>query len=337
MHYKIRFLEALGEAFSALADSNLLQEVEDTNPWFNKASVLFALNHWRKLLTREKLTHWTTQYSWPDQQTQPKEVLVVMAGNLPLVGLHDLICVLLTGHRGLIKLSSRDNVLLPFALRQLAEQFPETLSKISFVDHLPDHPDAILASGSNETKRLFEQRFQGIPAIIRGNRNSIAVLSGEESRSQLEDLYRDIMVYHGMGCRSISLILAPDRDCITNLAAIHQSLPSPDLYKGYLNNVRQQKAIARLNKTRLIDTTDYILMESQQLKSPPGVVNYLLYSSETAVKDFIKKHTDQLQCYVSKQAYSEENPVAFGHAQLPEWTDYADQTDTLSFLLSLLR
>lgn len=302
------------------------------NRWFTPENTHFALTRWAFGLTDMNLTAWLQPYNLPTQT--PKKVGIAMAGNIPLVGLHDLVCVLLAGHIALIKPSQDDNVLISAIAQTLIGFEPSLAEKIIFVEHLKE-ADAYIATGSDNTARYFEYYFKEKPHIIRKNRVSVAVLKGTETVEDFEMLAEDVMQYFGLGCRSIAKIFAPkDYDFIRFWEAIE---PYKDAFWGhtkYANNYEYQRAAYLINSIIHLDNNFMILRETTELASPTGVMYCSFYEDVAELEAQLAEIQDKLQVIVSKDGWF-KNSIHFAQAQQPELWDYADGIDTLAFLMTL--
>lgn len=302
------------------------------NGWFTEDNLLFALQQWGALLTEKNIMDWMSRYSFnPDKQ--PKNVGIVMAGNIPLVGFHDFLCVVLSGNKVLAKQSSNDKLLLPYLVRFLVEQEPSFSDKISFVDDKLKDFDAVIATGSNNTSRYFEYYFGKKPNIIRKNRNSIALLTGRESQEQLNALGEDIFRYYGLGCRNVSKIFVPkgyDFDVL--FKALYPYKDIINQHK-YANNYDYNKAVYLMSEFNILDNGFLILKEDEALASPISVLFYSYYDDESKLMEQLGIMEEQIQCVVSKGLHDDH--VGFGETQKPSLTDYADGIDTMEFLLQL--
>ncbi|MGI9552040.1 MAG: acyl-CoA reductase [Aurantibacter sp.] len=313
--------------FSKLERSIIV--VGHQNRWFTKENVLFALQNWGNLLTKKNLERWLSTYDL--KKNAKKTVALIMAGNIPLVGFHDFLCVLLTGNKALVKLSDGDKILLPLLSQFLKETEPSLKEEIEFVDGKLGSFDTVIATGSNNTARYFEYYFGSKPNIIRKNRNSIAVLTGDESASQLEALGNDIFRYYGLGCRSVSKIFVPEG---YNFDALFESIYA---FKGvmdqdkYINNYDYNKAVYLMSDFKILDNGFLILREDNNYSSPIASLNYGFYSSQDELKERLVGDKNELQCIVSSGFI--ENEIEFGESQNPRLKDYADGIDTVDFLL----
>lgn len=301
---------------------------EHKNGWFIEDNVLFALRSWGNLLTENQLTAWTSTHELDHKQ--PKSVALIMAGNIPLVGFHDLLAVLLSGHKALIKLSSNDNVLISLIIDYLISVEPLVENRVSFSDGRMKGFDAVIATGSNNTARYFEHYFGKVPNIIRKNRNSIAVLTGKESAEQLEALGEDIFRYYGLGCRSVSKLFIPEGyDFDAFFSSIYTYHPIIDRQK-YANNYDYNKAVYLMSEFKILDNGFLILKEDENYASPIASLFYEKYDALENVRERLKNNSDLLQCVVGCGIL--EGETAFGETQNPSLTDYADGVDTMDFL-----
>ncbi len=318
---------ALHQAFN-----DTLVNAEQQNSWFNKENIVFALEQWSYLLTEDKLNQWVSNYTFKEKH-QPKTIGIVMAGNIPLVGFHDFLCVLMTGNKASCKLSSNDTVLLPFLASYLIEQESALASQIEFVEGKFEHFDAVIATGSNNTSRYFEYYFGKKPNIIRKNRNAIAVLTGKESKELLIALGEDIFRYYGLGCRNVSKVYVPKEynfDTLFNALFEYRDIIHQN---KYANNYDYNKAVYLMSAFKILDNGFLILKEDKSLASPIASLFYEHYDSQSDLKHHIQERSDDVQCIVSQGLF--ENEVGFGETQKPRLHDYADGVDTMEFLLHL--
>lgn len=301
------------------------------NGWFTRENVLFALGEWSKALTEENLDHWLKSYSFREEN--PKTVGIIMAGNIPLVGFHDFISVLISGHKVLVKQSSNDKILLPILAEYLIALEPGYKDQIEFTEGRMFNFDAVIATGSNNTARYFEYYFADKPSIIRKNRNSIAILSGKETETELQALSNDIFRYFGLGCRNVSKIYVPEG---YNFDSFFQAMfPYDHLlnHAKYANNYDYNKAVYLMSEFKLLDNGFLLLKEDQSFGSPIATLFYESYSGEDQVKSKIEENHENIQCVVSEGLF--EKDIAFGQTQHPRLWDYADNVDTLAFLEQL--
>ncbi len=297
------------------------------NGWFTPEFIeLATANICTRFLDMKDIMQWADHYHL-DDNVGGKNVGIVMAGNIPLVGFHDFLCVFISGHRQTIKLSSKDDVLLKHLVGKMYEWDEACSSRVLFADMLKGC-DAYIATGSNNSARYFEQYFSKYPHIIRRNRTSVAILTGEESAAELEKLADDVHLYFGLGCRNVTKIFVPEQyDFVPLLRAFDKYKHFADHHK-YKNNYDYQLSLALLNNKFYMSNENILLMESDSIFSPISQLHYSFYSNAATLKKELAANND-VQCIVSK------NEVAFGQAQNPGLADYADGVDTMAFLLSL--
>ncbi|MFZ5554964.1 MAG: acyl-CoA reductase [Bacteroidota bacterium] len=310
--------------------NELISQLHIYNGWFTEKMVRKAIGSWSDLLSKENFEKWVSHYPGLSENGEPKTVAVIMAGNIPLVGFHDLLCVLISGNNALIKLSSDDNKLLPFILTHLTSEIePSFAGKIKFAEGKLEKFDAVIATGSDNSSRYFQYYFGKYPHIIRKNRTSVAVLSGNESEEELKWLGHDVFDYFGLGCRNVSKLFIPeDFDLDRFFKAI---FPFKEIinHKKYANNYEYNKAIYLMNRDELTENGFLLLKEDKSLHSPLAMLFYERYDKSEKVEHFLQMHKEQLQCVVGK------NGIPFGSTQSPQLWDYADGVDTLEFLISL--
>tara|TARA_R110002020_G_scaffold394550_1_gene604559 strand:+ start:1004 stop:2065 length:1062 start_codon:yes stop_codon:yes gene_type:complete len=311
---------------------DLLDLAQRHNAWFTPEQLHFAMGSWGEALKRENLETWIKKYKLQEDQDK-KKVAVIMAGNLPLVGFHDFLSVLITGHSVIAKLSSNDKLILPFIAKILIHIEPEFDGNINFTEvKLPEF-DAVIATGSNNTARYFEYYFKTKPHIIRKNRNAVAVLSGDETEKQLELLSEDIFRYFGMGCRSVSKLYVPkeyDFDKFFNAIYKHNEIVN---HNKYANNYDYNKAVYLMSLFPILDNGFLILKEDKNFSSPIATVFYERYDDKANLKKKLEQAKQNIQCIVAKDF--SENEIPFGSSQHPKLWDYADGVDTIAFLLKI--
>lgn len=310
----------------------VIEKAKIKNPWFTGDNIKFALAGIISMLSEDKLQHWTSRYDF-SQNIPPKSIGVIMAGNIPLVGFHDLLSVLISGHRLVAKLSSQDEILLPFVTEKLVETDENWKEKISFVDKLQNF-DAVIATGSDNTSRYFDYYFKDYPKIIRKNRTSAAVLHGDEKGEELRNLGEDIYRYFGLGCRNVSKIYLPqDFDIKVLLDPLNDWDFLSDSHK-FVNNYNYNRAIYAMEQIPYFDNGFSIFTESEQLVAPTSVVYYQYYNNNEELENLINANEQKLQCVVSAGGWF-PGSIEFGKAQVPEVWDYADNIDTVKFLLDI--
>lgn len=329
----INNLVRLGELLSKTEQFNdIFDKAEQQNSWFTRANVTFAFKSWSEALSENNVQQWLSQYQLP-QTTSPKKILIIMAGNLPLVGFHDLLCVLVAGHKAIVKLSSDDRVLLPYLITQIRTFAPEWAEAVAFTDDKVTEYDAVIATGSDNTARYFEYYFGKKPHIIRKNRHSVAVLTGEETPEELQNLGKDIFLYYGLGCRSVSKLFVPqgyDFDLL--FQAIY---PYKDIIEEqkYANNYDYNKAVYLMSLYKLLENGFLLLKEDEHYGSPIATLFYEYYTNKEALKKKLETDREKIQCVVGHNFIDGEIP--FGQTQTPKLWDYADGVNTLTFLLNL--
>ncbi len=309
----------------------LIQLSQSHNGWYTPEQVYFSIQSWAKALTAENLNQWTSSYDFTI--TESKTIALILAGNIPLVGFHDFISVLISGHNVLVKTSSDDQHLLPFLAQYLIAIEPELASKITFIDGKLENFDAVIATGSNNTARYFEYYFKDKPSIIRKNRNSIAVLNGKETKEQLIALGEDIFRYFGLGCRNVSKIFVPKGysfDAFFEAIFEYQDVIH---YEKYANNYDYNKAVFLMSNYKLLDNGFLTLKEDSSHASPISSVFYEYYDELADVEKRIATESDKIQCVVSANLV--KNSIPFGQTQRPQLWDYADNVDTISFSLTI--
>lgn len=304
------------------------QKAHLQNAWFTPEFIDLAGNSIAQaFLQKDKLTAWAQQYAIPHENKAPKNVGIVMAGNIPLVGFHDFLCAFISGHRQTIKPSSKDETLIKHLVQQLHDWDEATRPLIAFADMLKNC-DAYIATGSNNSARYFEYYFSKYPHIIRRNRTSVAVLTGNETLQDLEKLADDVYQYFGLGCRNVTKLYVPvEYDFLPLLNTFRKYHHLADHHK-YRNNYDYILAVLMLNKSYYMTNESVILHENNALFSPISQLNYEYYTNEQDLADALQKNQD-VQCVVGKRY------TPFGQAQQPSLTDYADGVDTLQFLLKL--
>ena len=308
-----------------------VEKAEQQNAWFDRENCLFALKHWAGLLKEDALRAWLSPYTIGEKT--PKQVALVLAGNIPMVGFHDLLCVLLSGHKALVKLSSNDKVLLPFLVKKLEEIAPGFQGKVQFTEEKLHDFDAVIATGSNNTARYFEYYFGQKPHIIRRNRNSVAVLTGEETPEELFLLGEDIFRYFGLGCRSISKLFVPeDYDFVAFFEAIYPYHTLLD-HQKYVNNYDYNKAVYLMSLFQLLENGFLLLKEDEKYASPIATLFYERYKNIPSLLQRLETDKEQIQCIVGGAAIPQA--VRFGQSQVPSLVDYADGVDTMAFLNSI--
>ena len=317
------YLQTNNEALQQLKENAYRQ-----NPWFVPEFIETAVKNIAvEFLQEDKLDKWVQQYGIPPVNTNPATVGIVMAGNLPLVGFHDLLCVFITGNKALVKLSSKDSVLLKHMVQKMAEFNVDVDGFISFAENLKGC-GAYIATGSNNSARYFDYYFSKYPHIIRRNRTSAAVLDGNETEGELLLLADDIQLYFGLGCRNVTKLYAPSGyDFLPLLNALRKYDHFSDFHK-YRNNFDYHLALLLMNNRYYMTNESVILTENTSPFSPVSQVHYEYYDDIAVLEKSLEGNTD-IQCLLGHAH------LPFGVAQSPSLTDYADGFDTIAFLKTL--
>jgi hypothetical protein len=342
----INDLALLGRAFGMVSDGSVQQsgpghEILATalngaflnNPWFLPDFTRFAFTAWAQALKEDKIKKWLSAYDCTGKK-EMQTVGLIMAGNIPMVGLHDLLCVLTSGNRALIKLSSSDDMLIPAVLKVLCEIDPDYKEKFAYADGPLKGFDAIIATGSNNSSRYFDYYFGKYPHIIRKNRNGTVVLTGEETPGILENLADDIFMYFGLGCRNVSKIYIPEGYDVEQLFPHFSKYSFFADHHKYRNNYDYQKSILLINGIPHHDNGFLLIRQDRSLISPISVIHYESYKSIGEVKQSLELAEDQVQCVISC-SQELENAILPGRSQHPDLWDYADGVDTMDFLVKL--
>jgi hypothetical protein len=332
LEQRINAFSALGNRIGSLNKTEreqIYQHASLTNGWFTPPSVQTALDGIALFLKKDTLQNWTSRYPTPSSE---KVVGIAMAGNIPLVGFHDLLCVLISGHRALIKLSSQD-ALMEVLIKWLIELEPRFAGKISIEERL-NAAEAMIATGSDNTSRYFEYYFRNRPHIIRKNRSSCAIIMGEEPAEVLVELGKDVFTYFGLGCRNVAKVFVPEEYTFIKLLDAWAPYLEISNHHKYANNYDYQKSILLINQTPFLDNGFVLLTESSNLVSPISVLFYERYIDQIDLQEKLQSHADKLQCVVSANGWY-PNSVPFGKAQQPDVWDYADNMDTMKFLATI--
>ena len=338
-------LQKRKEAFKLLGDyllsnneqlGHLVQTAHYYNGWFTPAETDRALKGIGKMLNAGDLGRWLPEEA-PQANKSPLKVGLILAGNIPVVGFHDILCVLASGNIALIKLSSQDNKLMPHILNKLTELEPGFTGLIRYTERLEGF-DAIIATGSNNTSRYFEYYFGKVPHIIRKNRNSAAVITGTESPQQLHALGNDLFSYYGLGCRNVSKLYVPAGYVFNDFFAAIESYKNIADNHKYNNNYDYNKSIFLINGEHHLDNGFLLVKQDSRLASALAVVHYEEYESITKLENELAGQSEDIQCIVCSDSLKlniTNQQVDFGESQSPALWDYADGTDTMEFLTSL--
>ena len=332
-------LESRIQAFAYLGDylshdfyidqMDEIHAAELANPWFTRDNIKLSIKNWSQQLNIDVLKAWLNPYKLSEVNFT-KNVLVIMAGNIPLVGFHDFLSVVVFGHKVIVKMSSNDNILLPLLINKLFDINPEFKKYIEFIDDVQDKKfDGVIATGSDNSAKYFEYYFKNTNTIIRRNRRSVAVLDGTESDLQLKGLSYDVFRYFGLGCRNVSKVFLPEGYDLNILFEAFYHFKDLMNHQKYINNYHYNKTVFLIGRNIIFENAFLILKEDKSLFSPISVLFYEYYNNISDVEQYLKHKKDQLQCIVSKDA------VPFGETQNPNLWDYADGVDTIDFLKAL--
>jgi hypothetical protein len=337
LEQRISAFSSLGEILrDALAGkqteytSRLIQLIETQqykNPWFTPGNVRMALSAIAGELTSENLSKWCSAYPELRTESASMTIGVIMAGNIPLVGFHDFLSVLITGNRIMAKTSSKDQDLIVLIKDILCGIDKEFTQRITITEGIISGFDAVIATGSDNSSRYFEYYFGKYPHIIRKNRNSIAILNGSETNEELQNLGTDIFTYFGLGCRNVSKIYIPKGYEIKGMTKHLDSFSFIMNHNKYANNYDYHKAVYLLNKEQFIDTGYLLLKKNTGISSPVAVLYYESYKTAEELKLHTERSREKIQC-ITGMGF-----VPFGRAQIPALWDYADEIDTIEFLL----
>ena len=333
VNYRIEAFSQLGEKLQnqSTLPSDIIFKAEQQNNWFTSENISLAINSLCQVLEAKALETWVNSYNL--NGVKPKKIGTIMAGNIPLVGFADFLAIIMSGHTAKIKLSSQDNILLPYLVELLLEIAPELASQIQFVEQLKDI-EAVIATGSDNSSRYFEYYFAKYPHIIRKNRSSCAVLNGKESPEDIHELGNDMFQYYGLGCRNVSKVYFPkDFDIALLLGNLDKHKDIINHHK-YHNNYDYNKSIYLVNLVHHYDNGFLLLTEDKSLVSPISVLFYERYDSREHLEDLLSSSRDKIQCIVSKDGWY-SGSLPFGQAQRPALMDYADDVDVMNFLISL--
>ncbi len=304
---------------------------KNENLWFTDESIRNALQGLVYLLNEEKLQNWLAKYTFSEQ---PKTVACVLAGNIPMVGFHDMLCVLLAGHKFVGKSSSKDSRLLLAIAEILKNIEPRFGEQIQFVANLQNvNYDAVIATGSNNTARYFEQYFGKKPNIIRKGRSSVAILTGNETPEQLQGLADDIFMYFGLGCRNVSKLYIPKGFDIRTIFPNFEKYNHYKNHNKWMNNYDYNRSIYLVNQEPFYETGFALFKKSTEMLSPISVIYYEEYKDFGDLEAQLEHFEEHLQCVVCD---AEKGFIALGKAQFPELDDYADGIDTRHFLLKII-
>lgn len=328
---RIEYLKVLSDSLDSDKEPfrSIILSAYHNNRWFTKENIIFSADSIRKnYLNEEKCRQWLSAYNL--RSDNRKTIGLILSGNIPMVGFHDLICIYLSGHMADIKLSSKDTILMKYLIHSLHEIDPDAHEQLKIVDKLSSL-DAVIATGSNNSARYFNAYFGKYPHIIRKNRNSVAVLTGAETHEDIINLGLDMFSYFGLGCRNVTKIYAPDGyDWVTFIDLLQEHVDIIH-HSKFKNNFDYQYSIHLLNRIEHYNGNFFLLRENEHILSPITVINYEYYNDLDAMNDKLESLNEEIQCIVSNDI----SHIPFGKAQSPALSDYADNTDTMAFLTGL--
>ena len=341
---KIYQIDRLSELGAKLAhpDNELLALIESEqryNAWFTPEYTLNAVKAIGGMLNHHDLEQWLPEMDnekgKQNQSPTIKNIGLILAGNIPLVGFHDVLCVIVSGHHAMIKASSNDARLIKYVLGLLVELAPEYANSFSFVERLSNF-DAVIATGSNNTSRYFEYYFGKVPHIIRKNRNSVALLTGNETRQELLMLGHDIFDFFGLGCRNVSKLLVPKGYDFTMFFESIEPYKDIHHHHKYNNNYDYNKSIYLVNGDAHLDNGFLLVKEDERLASPLAVLYFEYYDDLDDAQIRLAELSESIQCIVSNlPLHLPSQVVNFGQSQHPKLWDYADGVDTMAFLAEI--
>ena len=308
-----------------------LIESHSYNSWFTIDNLKLSLKNWSNSLQENIISDWLSKYNIEDKSS--KKIAIIMAGNIPAVGFHDLLCSLLLNFDCIVKLSSEDKLLIPFIVKFLESRNEKLKNKVTFESEKLKDFDGVIATGNNNSHRYFDYYFSKYPNLLRKTRHSIAVLDGKESDNDLSELSNDIFNYFGLGCRSVSKVFIPygyDLDLLFNVFFRHKEVVN---HNKYVNNFDYNKAVYLMSKEKFIENGFIILKEESKLGSPIGCLFYEFYNDKKEITKLINNNSDSIQCVVSNINFNTN--IKFGQTQCPNISDYADNNDTIKFLLKI--
>lgn len=313
--------------YSEMELESLARRAEQENPWFTSNNFFSAYRGILTLINEESLLDYKNEYK--DIDMSAKTIGLITAGNIPGVGFHDVLICLLAGCSVKVKLSSEDSLLIPFLISELKSVNEELAGRCQFINKLIlDEVDGVIATGSNNTARYFETYFAKRPNVIRKSRTSLAVLTGDESEKDLEDLCDDIISYYGLGCRNVSkVLLKQDTDLIPLLQKLEQRTDL-NTFSKYDNNYLYYKSIYLVNREEFLDTETILIKETEEMHAPISVLYYQRFDSDQDIQKYIMDNEGSVQCVVGKG----DNLIPFGEAQSPSILDYPDGVDIRVFI-----
>lgn len=338
---RINILHSIGNDLAKICNGDEIEgfpgfdKIKIYNPWFTEDSVRFCFVNWQEQLSEESLNNFCSKYKLSNQHSN-KCVAIIMAGNIPMVGFHDFLCAFLCGAKIRAKLSSKDNVLMKWIIERVISKSEILKDRITFTEDKISDFDAVIATGSNNSNRYFEYYFNKYPSILRHNRNSVAVISGNETDEELSGLADDVFRYFGLGCRSISKIYVPKNYNFDRMGKAFQKYSEIINHNKYNNNYSYQFAVIGMNKIEHINFGNLLLTQNKDLASPIGVLHYEQYDDINKTFAELEANSENIQCIVCNKKIN-DNCIAFGDTQKPKIYNFADNIDTIKFILELCK
>jgi len=311
---------------------NLILTEHYHNQWFTPDSVKYALTEWGNNLTQIFFDIWLSKYNFEEEQL--KRVAVIMAGNLPMVGFHDFLCVLITGNIFIGKLSQKDNNIIKLLADILIYIEPQFENRIFWHEYKITDFELVIATGSNNSSRYFDFYFAKYPNIIRKNRNSIAILDQTETTNEMQLLAHDIFTFFGLGCRNVSKLLVPNNFDVSFFFENMNEYKEIIFHNKYANNYIYNRAVYLMNRIQFFENNFVILKEDTNISSPVSVVYFEKYDNLEKLDNYILENAHKLQCVVTKLQLANIKTTYFGETQKPKLWEYADNIDTIEFLLN---
>ncbi|MCF0206090.1 MAG: acyl-CoA reductase [Bacteroidales bacterium] len=336
---RIEVLSSLGNELDILSKGGSIdgfpgfETIKVHNPWFTEENVKFCFQNWAEQLSSKSLHDFCHKYPLSDELSENR-IAIVMAGNIPMVGFHDFACAFLCGTKITAKLSSKDNVLMKWIIDRILQKAPQLNDRIDYTEERLGDFDAVIATGNNNTNRYFEHYFAKYNKILRHNRNSVAIITGKEDDNDLQKLADDVFRYFGLGCRSISKLYIPKNYDFNPMGKAFQKYADAINHNKYNNNFSYQYAVVGMNKIEHVNFGNLLLIEKQSLASPIGVLHFEYYENIEDVRTALNTQLSEIQCIVSKDAFF-ENSINFGETQTPSIFNFADNIDTMEFILGL--
>ncbi len=326
---KTNIINSFYQLGQALLDipQDIKEKAQIMNPWFTQTFIQLSANSWSDALSKDKIEEWLKDETC---ELREETLGVIMAGNIPFVGLHDLLAGLAKGLKVSIKLSSNDEVLMKYAIQKLIEFYPELENRINTEGRL-NGIQYLIATGSNNSARYFEYYFKNVPSVIRKNRTSIAVLNGNENEESLKRLADDIYSYYGLGCRNVSHLILPRGFELRPLYEAYDVYMDHVNHHKYYNNYMYHKSILLMNLDKHYDNGFMLFQEKQEPHAPIATLNYHYYDHIDEVHSYLEQHKEQWQCVASDMPELSQ-AVGLGQTQKPGLTDYADNINLLDFL-----